>query len=155
MLNGMESTFIIFGIILLSSGLLLWKTNAARNRIARQDPIRDLARERDQKAQSPEAYIHDMEVRLFDYGREVEGRVETTLTLLDRLIMDAESEVTRLEDLLSVSRVSSTSEPVNQERLRQLIAAGLTDEEISRCLRCNIETVQTARLGNGPGREAA
>ncbi len=155
MLNGMESAFIMLGAVLLCSGLLLWKTNAARNRIARQDPIRDLAREREQKSQSPEALIHDMEVRLFDYGREVEGRVETTLTLLDRLIMDAESEVTRLEDLLSVSRASSTSEPVNQERLQQLIAAGLTDEEISRCLRCDVEIVQAARFDNGTDREAA
>ncbi len=44
--------------------------------------------------------VRDLEIRLHDYGREIEGRVQTTLAVLDQLLASAEIESQRLEKLV-------------------------------------------------------
>lgn len=51
-------------------------------------------------AQSQQKRLDDIEVSIFDYGREVEGRIETRLAMLDELMRQAERETDRLEELL-------------------------------------------------------
>lgn len=45
-----------------------------------------------------------LEVRLFDFAREIEGRIQTKIAVLDRLIVDADREIIRLESVLAESR---------------------------------------------------
>jgi hypothetical protein len=45
-----------------------------------------------------------LEVRLFDFAREIEGRMQTKIAVLDRLIVDADREIIRLEQVLAESR---------------------------------------------------
>jgi hypothetical protein len=45
-----------------------------------------------------------LEVRLFDFAREIEGRMQTKIAVLDRLIVDADREIIRLENVLAESR---------------------------------------------------
>jgi len=126
-----------------------------RRRITKQDALRDMNRELESRSNAPESLINEMEVRLFDYGREVEGRIETTLSVLDRLILDADQEIGRLEELLEVSRDDQTKQQraiplrtldVEQSRrIPELIAAGLSDEEIARCLTCDVQAVANYR----------
>jgi len=153
-----EGSLISLGLLFLTAGVLLWRVSRQRQRLEKQDPLRDLEREARQRQQSPDAIIHEMEVRLFDYGREVEGRVETTLTVLDRLIIDAEQEIQRLETLLQASRTTGESlnpsaaeilSPEQSRRIPALLQAGLTDEEIARCLGCASEVVKQIRNQRG------
>ncbi len=159
MIDQPEYTLAFLGLILLATGFMLWRSSSTRQRIARQDPLRELQQERREREQSPESLIHEMEVRLLDFGREVEGRVETTLTVLDRLIIDAEQEIHRLEDLLKTSQatrqqpqslpqvLSAEQRPSTEtlDRIPALLSAGLTDTEIARCLGCDLELVRQCR----------
>lgn len=147
MIDRPEIALALIGGMMFLVGYFLWRSSAMRSRIAKQDPLRDMHREIEARSNSPESLIHDMEVRLFDYGREVEGRIETTLSVLDRLIVDADQEIGRLEDLLDVAQsnpeknqrsLSMQKLDANQiERIPDLIVAGLTDAEIARCLDCD------------------
>jgi hypothetical protein len=51
-----------------------------------------------------EAVAEKLEVRLFDFAREVEGRLQTRSTILDRLIVEADREILRLQDLLAATK---------------------------------------------------
>jgi hypothetical protein len=48
--------------------------------------------------------VEQLEVRLYDFAREVEGRMHTKIAILDRLIVSADREIIRLEQVLSESR---------------------------------------------------
>ena len=155
----------LIGGIMLLAGFLLMRSSAIRHRISKQDPLRDMHKELEARSNAPESLIHEMEVRLFDYGREVEGRIETTLSVLDRLIIDADQEIGRLEDLLNTAQHSPENELVKRtipladadthdvqilssnqaDRIPDLITAGLSDQEIARCLNCNLQAVVTYR----------
>ena len=146
-------------------GFVLLRSSSMRHRIAKQDPLKQMHQEIEARASTPESLIHDMEIRLFDYGREVEGRIETTLSVLDRLIIDADQEIGRLETILNTIKKDSseqlddkastplssnvqitlelTSEQVN--RMPDLIAAGLSNGEISSCLKCHPQAVSKYR----------
>jgi hypothetical protein len=81
--------------------LILWRHNAKR----RSSPA-DHASEPDGDRPAGEVrvaadWLNDLEVRLFDLGREVEARVETRTAQLDRLIDAADNEIIRLSDLLA------------------------------------------------------
>ncbi|TWT64090.1 hypothetical protein [Rubinisphaera italica] len=162
MFTELELTLALAAGILLTSGMLMWRGSASRNRIARRDPLRENEREQQKKSKSPEGLLHEMEVRLFDYGREVEGRVETTLNVLDRLIIDAESEIDRLEDLLNLSRADRVPENKagsldenSLARITELRQAGLADEEIARCLQCDVSLVRNYLDDGNQDRRAA
>ena len=50
------------------------------------------------------ALVEQLEVRLYDFAREVEGRMQTKIAVLDRLIINADREIIRLEQVLAESR---------------------------------------------------
>src|SRR6476620_10035390 len=52
---------------------------------------------------SIEAVAEKLEVRLFEFAREVEGRIQTRSTILDRLIVEADREILCLQDLLAAT----------------------------------------------------
>jgi len=56
-----------------------------------------------------------MEVRLHDFSRDVEGRIQTRLAILDQLVLDADREIARLQDLLK----RQNSNPVTGQPLVQ------------------------------------
>ena len=53
---------------------------------------------------SAEAAVEQLEVRIFDFAREVEARMQTRSAVLDRLIIDADREIVRLQDLLAATK---------------------------------------------------
>ena len=146
-----EIVLILVGGMMCLIGFMLWRSSVMRYRISKQEPLQDMQQELELKEHSPESLIHNMETRLFDYGREVEGRVETTLSVLDRLILDADQEIGRLEELLDVARgkteKSSRAIAIKKlttaqaERIPELLLAGLTEVEIARCLDCSLQAV--------------
>ncbi|MDZ4686951.1 MAG: hypothetical protein SH850_17895 [Planctomycetaceae bacterium] len=90
----------------------------------------------------------------------IEDRIEQQLTELDRLIVEADEEIARLEATLAASRPGLSSDrpltPPEQQRCFAMWEAGFTVEEIADCLVTAPRSVQAAldewRL---PGRRAA
>ncbi|HUG92275.1 MAG TPA: helix-turn-helix domain-containing protein [Planctomycetaceae bacterium] len=141
--------FVLLALLGLTTALLLWRGHRRRMQIAGRDVAGEVRREFHDAARAGTSEIHRMESRLYDFGREVEGRVETTLATLDRLIEDAEDEIIRLELLLERSRqapvdratlrlpdaIGPGQRPLSPEQRRMiahLAAAGYVVDEIAR-----------------------
>ena len=165
------------GLVLLAVMLLL-RPRMVRNRRARgTGAAADAHRGLYDVEQSSAARVHQLEVRLHDYGREVEGRMEANLALLDRLIVEADQEIARLETLLEESRCKQAGaarpaggivpfpgrdarEPLNAEQrqmIRLLAQAGYTAEEVAQLVERAPEQVRAIlnEPDHRPGAEAA
>lgn len=75
---------------------------------------------------------------MFDSYREIQARVHRQLAALDDLILEADREIERLQELLArTRRGGSRAGPLTleaQQRAFALWEAGLTETEIARCL---------------------
>lgn len=69
-----------------------------------RNPLKELQQELKAGENSPVRLIESMELRMHDYAREVEGRVETRLALLDELVQEADREIDRLEKALAAAQ---------------------------------------------------
>ncbi len=94
-------------VAVLSVSWLLFRGWQLRRKSLMSNPLKETSLEISQRLNSPVGRIHQMETRLYDYGREVEGRIGTTLAVLDKLVMDAQKESDRLESLLEEMRQQS------------------------------------------------
>lgn len=148
---------VLLGLTILVIGFLLRRTFVQGKRSRERDPAAEVRQEMRAAERAAETGIHKLEVRLHNYGREVEGRVQTTLTLLDRLIVEAEQETDRLHGLLQTSgqvegdvsppRNDVPNEPLTTDEcrmVRDLHEAGYRDEQIARLLRRPVEEVESA-----------
>lgn len=70
-------------------------------------PRKGVPNDAQQRDASAKAQMTKLEVRLHDFAREVDGRIQSRMATLDRLILDAEREIDRLQNLLAQSRPSS------------------------------------------------
>jgi hypothetical protein len=95
--------FVLLALLGLTTAVLLSRGHRRRTRAAGLD-IAAEARAGCSQGRAGTAEIQRLESRLYDFDREVEGRVATTLAMLDRLIEEAESEIARLEDAVERSR---------------------------------------------------
>ena len=90
---------ILGGLMLLVMAFLLRRSftqsKASRNR----DPQKEAHTEIHAAESSYAAAINKMELRVNDYAREVEGRIGTKIAVLDRLLVEAEASIKRLEEL--------------------------------------------------------
>lgn len=85
-----------------------------RPRIAeRRRPFTEIVERDDSLELSASAVVETLEVRLYDFAREVEGRMQTKIAVLDRLIVDADREIIRLEQVLAESRRTGSPVPGN------------------------------------------
>lgn len=119
------SDWIEVGLLITAGGALMWSLIYGQRRL-RQVQQRDAAREFRAELQviegSAEGLVQQMEVRLHDEMRAVEGRIGNRLAVLDELILDADREIQRLTVLLTESRRET------------LIDRELTAEETQRVL---------------------
>ena len=68
--------------------------------------------------QESTAGIRDLEDRLQDYGRQIDGRVQTAMTLLDRLIDEADAEIEQLQAIVDQQRsAGSAAGPLPKNRV--------------------------------------
>ena len=95
---------ILLGLSILVAAFVLRRTIV----LGRRSKSRDIQAEVTQKMrvaeQAGSSRIRELELRLHDYGREVEGRMQTRIAVLDRLVVDADREIERLRQLLQQSR---------------------------------------------------
>jgi len=145
--------FIGVGILLVIISVLLRRTvTRSKNRKPR-DVVREVHDDFRKAEASYTGRLNQIEVRLHDFSRDVEGRIQTRLALLDQLIVDADREIDRLEKLLMAARPTSSlgpdiitlptasapatlavSPPAEQDPLEQIYAladAGHTPDEIA------------------------
>ena len=75
----------------------------SRSHSASQTPA-EIEAAQNSAADGVEQLVEQFEVRLYDFAREVEGRMQTKIAVLDRLIINADREIIRLEQVLAESR---------------------------------------------------
>lgn len=130
---------VVLGLMLVAAGVVLRRRTAQRGRPRRQDPLQEVQAEFQRIEASHSGRITKLEVRLHDFAREVEGRIETRLALLDQLIQDADREITDLERLLDEARdsghtprtIPTTGRADERHTIFTLADAGLTPDEIA------------------------
>ncbi len=134
------------GIILLT--VTMMRMSIRRRKGIHRHPEPSISAKEVAPVQAASERLDELEVRLHDFDRQVTGRVETTLALLDRLIEEADQEIVRLETLLEQTLPSKRngvdSTPRDREVVRQLRTAGYGVQEIAELTGLSI--VEVARL---------
>lgn len=103
------SQLIIVGALLVGVAFILRRSAGGRKPTRVRDPLREVHEEFLHAESSYASQLNQMEVRLHDFAREVEGRIQMRLAVLDQLVVDADREIERLEFVLAQSRGVATS----------------------------------------------
>ncbi|WP_166830820.1 hypothetical protein [Thalassoroseus pseudoceratinae] len=142
-------TLFAFGVVLLT--VTMMRMSIRRRKGLHKTPETSISAKEVAPVQAASERLDELEVRLHDFDREITGRVETTLALLDRLIEEADHEIVRLETLLEKTLPSNRSgvesTPRDREVVRQLRTAGYGVQEIAELTGLSI--VEVARLFDG------
>jgi DNA-binding CsgD family transcriptional regulator len=151
---------VLLGVAIAAMGYALLQGSRRRQRLHRQDPLQEALSEMRVVESSARGIVQELEVRAYDYSREVEARIDNRLAVLDRLILDADREIERLQALLAESRRAGRTDreltDEEQQKCLGLQESGCTADEIARCLNVSVESVQRALdQWRGPSRRAA
>ncbi|MEX0704208.1 MAG: hypothetical protein WD069_19065 [Planctomycetales bacterium] len=98
------SHLVPLGILFLVTAWLLGRGWRRGRDSARRDLPTEVRSELRARETSEAAHVRKMEIRLHDYGREIEARAQTRLAALDRLVREADREIVRLTRLLELRR---------------------------------------------------
>ena len=97
------------------------------------------------------SHLRNLELRLYDFGREVEGRMETRLAVLDELISEADREIGELRGALSDEPDDAAANHPRSSLTREqahmadcLYGAGFQVLEIASAMKCNPHDVAEA-----------
>lgn len=99
-----SQSIIVLGLSIVALVFILRRTVLRPRFAVRRRPFAEIVEQGDSLELSAAAVVEKLEVRLYDYAREVEGRLQTKVAVLDRLIVDADREIIRLEQVLAESR---------------------------------------------------
>lgn len=99
------SHLIVLGGLSLVTAWLLHRGARRRGAAAQRDLPAEVRAEVRANERSSAGRLGEMEIRLHEYGREVEARMETRLAVLDRLLREADREIVRLTRLLERRRL--------------------------------------------------
>lgn len=141
--------FLAIGVAVVSLGYSLLQGTRYRRKLQGQDAFRETLDDVRVMESSARGVVQKLEVRAYDYSREVEARIDNRLSVLDQLIVDADREIERLQVLLSESRQSAAVPDreltiAEQQRCFALKEAGFSVAEIARCLQTNSASVDRA-----------
>jgi hypothetical protein len=167
-MNGFD--LILVGLLVLVTAFLLRRTFVRGRRSRRRNVLKEVQNDFREAERSAARSVERLEVRLYDYGREIEGQVQTRMARLDRLVVEAEQEAGRLKQLLADSRGpqqdaadttaghSSRSPAEVPDAHRSMIVhladAGYSGEQIANLASRPIEFVQSVLDDERPGRAA-
>jgi hypothetical protein len=102
---------VLFGLSILVAAFLLRRSVTLSKRAKSRDVAAEVGAEMRQVEKSSSALIRNLEVRLHDYGREVEGRMQSRIAKLDKLVVEADREIDRLRQLLAEQPQTSQPSP--------------------------------------------
>lgn len=108
-MSGPQLTLLGFTLALVA---LLMRRSAKRvMKSKNRDVLSEVQSEMRDAERSHVAAIQRSEVRVYDFHREVQGRVDGTLALLEELVAQADKEIDRLEQLLEGTRPAASPHP--------------------------------------------
>lgn len=94
----------LLGVLLIGTAAFLRRLVSKQRRIANRNPMAE-ARVTLRAAEATNALnLRKLELRLHDFQREAEGRIETRMAQLDQLILQADEEIERLRSALHESQ---------------------------------------------------
>lgn len=152
---------ILLGLALLTVAVTMRRTALSRRGQVSRPPARTAAAEMSNEHAGLSA-VRELELRLYEYGREIEARLQTRIAVLERLICDADREAGRLQAALkevggrraAVARVEVAAptgiapgrsySPVELRMIRHLLEAGFSHSEIAHLLGCAAADLNTA-----------
>jgi len=154
---------IVTGGLLLVVAWALLKSFRNQARIRDRDPLAEAKHEIASREQSQLNRLDKLEVKLYEYGREIEARSDDRLRVLDELLLDADREINRLRQQLALAQQSPQATPpeagpdilvydnsrkisAESERRAMMIylsQAGFSAQEISNSFYCSLTEVET------------
>ncbi|HVV98840.1 MAG TPA: hypothetical protein VHB77_00795 [Planctomycetaceae bacterium] len=131
--------FVLLGIAVLITGLVVSRSMRRAKALANRNPADEARRDFVRAEQGQSATINRLELRLYDFAREMEGRLETRMALLDQLIAEADREIARMQELLT--NTGGGPNNANSQVLRFI-----TPGEASRSADTDVPTADVARM---------
>lgn len=129
---------IALGLLLLVFAFFIqrrtWRARAQRGKI---DPLQQAQTELHQLENHQRNEVNRLETRLHDFERSVDGKIETRVTQLEQLLIQADQEIERLTQALnnsgkeSVSRKETGLTSRQAAMIRHLAESGYSPVEIS------------------------
>jgi len=129
----------LLGVAVLITGFVVSRSMRRAKVLANRNPADEARRDFVRAEQGQSASINRLELRLYDFSREMEGRLETRMALLDQLIAEADREIARMQELLAGTR--GTGNKANSQTLR-FISPG----ETSASTETDVPTADVARM---------
>ena len=112
--------------------LLIWTISYGRRRSARVKRAEAVFSQDEHDNHSRlQRSMEQLQVNIMEFGRDVEGRIDTKIATLARLIQDADERIKKLEELKGRSSRASGVPPLHAEIYR-LADEGLDKVEIAR-----------------------
>ncbi|QGQ22850.1 hypothetical protein F1728_09235 [Gimesia benthica] len=154
---------ILTGVLILVIAWSLRRNFRAQHKSKNRDPLEEARSELTSMEQNQMNRLNQLEVKLYDYGREVEARSEDRLRVLDELLQEADQEINRLRTQLALAQQGLSADQsaagpdilmYEQERRRlsasaeqrlmmiYLSQAGFSAQEISNCFQCSPQEVE-------------
>ena len=139
---------ILLAVAAASLGYSLFQGSLYRRKLQKQDSLTEAMEGVAEVESSARGIVQKLEVRAYEYNREVEARIDNRLAVLDQLILDADREIERLQAMLAESRQSAPIDRpltfLEHQRCFTLHEPGFTLEEIARCLNTTVTGVRQA-----------
>lgn len=163
MFNLSDSNLIVTGGLILAIAWMLRKNYRTQHRVRNRNPLNEAQQELSKIEQSQLNRLNQMEIKLYEYGREVEARSDDRLHVLNELLQEADREINRLRQQLAlVAQQNPTGNPVkpgpdilmheNSETIsvtseqRSMIVylnqAGFSAQEISNCFHHSLTNIE-------------
>lgn len=112
--------------------LLIWTIFYGKRRSARVKQAEAVFSQDEQDNRSRlQRAMEQLQVNIMEFGRDIEGRLDTKMATLARLVQDADERIKKLEELRGASARGNGVPPLHAEVYR-LADEGLDRVEISR-----------------------
>ncbi|WP_298868090.1 hypothetical protein [uncultured Gimesia sp.] len=162
MFDTSDFNLILTGGMILVVAWALRKTFRNQRRVRDRNPLHEAQHELTQIEQSQFNRLNQLEIKLYEYGREVEARTDNRLRVLDELLQEADREINRLRQQLALTQQNpedsarksspdilmyedSRSFTVTAEQRSMVVylsQAGFSAQEISNCFTLDLPEVQ-------------
>ncbi|MFK7779298.1 MAG: hypothetical protein QM501_14425 [Gimesia sp.] len=172
-----DSNLIFTGGLILVVAWALRKTFRNQRRIRNRNPLREAQQEISKLEQSQFNRLNQLEIKLYEYGREIEARSDDRLRILDELLLEADQEINRLRQQLALAQQNSNDVPLKsgpdilmyessgnisvtaeqRSMIVYLSQAGFSAQEISNCFTYNLAEIEVilAEENNPPHTDVA
>jgi hypothetical protein len=96
-------SLVLLGLGILAIAFVLRRGIVLGRRSRNRDVVAEVRDDVLTAERSAAGRIRELEVRLHDYGRDIEGRMETRIALLQELVHDSERKIAELRNLIEQS----------------------------------------------------